>query len=115
MEIFRAFPSDSFQFLSYSYHDKLFQSAALFIKADMEAALCFQAEDYSVRGKMDFKAVPIQLTVDLCQPTVFQLRTTPSFSGHYKDVRGWTGGEGALKKQASLEGLFFIASGALHI
>lgn len=70
MEIFRAFPSDSFQFLSYSYHDKLFQSAVLFIKADMEAALCFQAEDYSVRGKMDFKAVPIQLTVDLCQPTV---------------------------------------------
>lgn len=78
VEIFSAFPSDSFQFLSYSYHDKfLFQSVALFIQADIEEALCFQAEDYSVHLKMDFKAVPIQLTVDLCQPSVFPTQSDP--------------------------------------
>lgn len=42
---------------------------------------------------MDFKAVPIQLTVDLVNPVFFQLIATPSFTGHYKYVSGWTGGE----------------------
>jgi len=78
VEIFSAFPSDSFQFLSYSYHDKLlFQSVRLFIQADIEEALCFQAKDYSVHLKMDFKAVPIQLTVGLCQPGVLPTQSNP--------------------------------------
>lgn len=54
-----------------------FRVSRLFIRADTEEALCFQAEDYSVHLKMDFKAVPIQLTVGLCQPSVLQTQSNP--------------------------------------
>lgn len=43
----------------------------------MEEVLSFQAEDYSVHLKMDFKADSIQLTVDLCQPSVLPTQSNP--------------------------------------
>lgn len=45
--------------------------------ADIEAALCFQANDYSVHWKMNFKAVPIHFTVGLCQPSVLPAQSNP--------------------------------------
>lgn len=111
VEIFSAFPSDSFQFLSYSYHDKLLvQSVTLFIQADKEA-LCFQAEDYSVHLKMDFKAVPIQLTVDLCQPSVLPTQSDPSLTGHYGMYMGRQEGK-VLKKPGISERPFLHRIGS---
>lgn len=46
-------------------------------KLIIEEALCFQAEDYSVHLKTDFKAVLIELTVDLCQPSVLPTQSDP--------------------------------------
>lgn len=43
------------------------------------------SDDFSVHQKMVLKAVPIQLTVDLGQPSV--LPASPSLTGHYMDVK----------------------------
>lgn len=96
MKNFSAFPSDSFQFLSYSYHD----------------TLLFRVMHYLYKlnqKKVSFKQTTIQCTERIskqtryssqwiCQPSVLPTQSAPSFTGHYKDVNGWTGGEGAFKK-----------------
>lgn len=42
-----------------------------------EALLIFKQMTIQCTGKMDFKAVPIQLTVDLCQPSVLPTHCNP--------------------------------------
>lgn len=58
---------------------------------------------------MDFKAVPTQLTVDLCLPSVLTTHSDPFLSWPLQGFKWVDGRERCLKKQKSPEGIFFVA------
>lgn len=111
MEIFSAFPSDfnscpTASTINFSLRASHYLYKLIGKKLDIFKQITIQCTE-----KMDFKAVPIQLTVDLCQPSVFPTHSvTPTLTGHWKDVNGWMDRKGrCLKNQQSPEGIFFIA------
>lgn len=61
---------------------------------------------------MDFKAVPIQLTVDLCQPSVLPTQSDPSLTGHYRMYMGGQEGK-VLKKPGISERPFLHCIGSI--
>lgn len=44
-----------------------------------------------------FQSSPDTAHSSFVNPVFFQFIATPSFTGHYEDINGWTGGKGALK------------------